>query len=176
MARSSQIETGVCCHAGTYNTHGSQKRMFENGPVSIIVGPVFLTSCEVKLNLNATVVADAEVYIFDTNLPAASITSVMAVIRAGGKAICISDGKAAGSIFSWDPSVEEMISKLVTLGVREREVFEMLGRPMNYGLAVAVVNPVTGNVVVGSGTNTETGIDQLMFVDTRFMIGGMVLV
>jgi hypothetical protein len=179
MTRSAQLTTGICCHSATYNTHLQQKAMFESGPVSVSQVACYLTSLFVKINLGAgSFPANGEIYVFDIGLSKtdlAGLTNVTDVIALQRYATLISDGKEAGGIFSWDPSVENMLVALAPgrLGsLEKREAYEMIARPFNYGVAVALVNPATGAIVQ---TVSADALTANLFVDARYVFADRVL-
>jgi hypothetical protein len=162
----SAILSGFCCKWGQYNTHQSKNALYEAPPVQLFGSMAdkrvsmqgYLVSMYVKIASQITDL-DYEIYIMDTDMPASEIVSggLLAVLRAGGYAMAVSDVKARGGTFGYDPPTEELVPIKIQNGA---EIIEMKGRPFYKGLAVALVQADDNSVIVETNS---------LFIDCRYL-------
>jgi hypothetical protein len=170
------IWSGYCCAWGGYNTTQQRKgtgSVYEPSPlpIQLINRHVYLTSIYIKIS-SLIVVGNYEIYILDTNVSPVAIQAggIAAAIAAGGTVITISDIKTPGGVLGYDPTTEEMIRLACAPNAQqggrggEFQVYEMRGRPIVYGLVVALVNPATG---------LPAGVANALSIDSRYLMPEM---
>lgn len=144
---------GHCCALGMYNTSRTSKTLFEpsGGVWKLYQAAAYLQSIQVKISSTATD-TDYEVLVLDTQLSAQEIIDggLDLVWERGGYAVAYSDVKGVGGVFSDEPGAEEFIFRKCTCDgcrlVPGRELMIPINRPIEQGLAVALITAADGEI------------------------------
>lgn len=166
------VESGIGCVWGTYNTTVKRKTAYESSPVQVSPKQIYLTSLFVTINTTDETgdfpAAGVQILVIDTPKKVETWEGdTIANLLEGGdtKILAISEyPKELGSTWGYDPPAEEIVQVDCGNGV---DVKVIKGRPVNFGLYVAIYDPVSGDIF--SREIGELGPNNFISVDARFV-------